>query len=900
MKVRDFMLSRMRQLDWGLLIVIFLPLIALLPTLGDGIPAAADVEVHIHRIHALNLALQDGNLWPRWISYLHLGYGYPIFNFYAPGYAYITAILELLGLPIVTAYHLVQSLAWVIGSVGMYKLAQRFLPNHAAVLAAALWVFAPSRLYEVWWQGSLAQIVAASLIPYLLLGIIKNAKEPSLRAILSIALPYAGLILSHTPMMYISSLYAGVLAAFAPIVYCKTQYNQFLRRWLYIGAGFVLGIGLAAIFLIPILFELRYVNIASGVSGTVNYLVEQFLPINEIFVWPRMIDSTDLYLNFPRSLGLVGGILSGFGIIALAKRKQYLLAVTTGIGLLFTVFMLLDISLPVWLAIPGFANLRFPERLLRIGAVLIGLSGGASMLLLPRQYQKYGMLIGLIAVIMPILPISQPYNIWLKWDNISAYDEILHEQEDRTWGTVSYDEFNPIWGERIFLDVPTNPERYAEDPFHLRVFGRDIAALNWQGLSEENITPNTLQIVTDEARAVRFRQYYFPGWRVTVNGEIAEIYPDEEIGLITVDLPAGEHIVTLDYVGTDIQRFATLISLISVVIVIGLYTIGKPTPAETPESHLIEPRFGVGIIVCVVLFAVINDSVIQPGNWLNYQSPPTEPRSMQTRVDVNFGDEVTLLGYTLHDETIAANQALSIDLYWHVPEAIANNYRPIVQIINLNQSEAWATSSRLQPAAGETSTFPPNRFARDPYTLRLISEDTAPFVGQLMIQMIGEDGSLTLADGSDRLILEPIIRIRAGNSSVSSSWDEPFHFGDIAELRCITVNEENEDIVINLLWNFISTPRQELVVMVHGLDSEEQVVENGDGAPFNGDYPSIYWHEGQTLFERRRLPANAALSDIAVGLYTRETIERLPVTQNGHAIPNNQVVVTLTENSCSR
>ena len=193
------MQERKTTFDWGIIAAILLPLIAILPTWGDGIAAGADVAVHVHRIHAMTLALQDGILWPRWISYLHLGYGYPIFNYYAPGYVYITSLLELTGLPITVAYNLIQTFAWSFGSVGMYLLARRFMPAPAALLAAALWAYAPSRLYEVWWQGSLAQIVAAAFISYLLLGIAKSSYKPKLHDILSIALPFAALILTHTP-----------------------------------------------------------------------------------------------------------------------------------------------------------------------------------------------------------------------------------------------------------------------------------------------------------------------------------------------------------------------------------------------------------------------------------------------------------------------------------------------------------------------------------------------------------------------------------------------------------------------------------------------------------------------------------------------------------------------------
>ncbi|MDQ7025937.1 MAG: 6-pyruvoyl-tetrahydropterin synthase-related protein [Anaerolineae bacterium] len=891
------MQQRLNKFDWGIIAALLLPLIAALLTWGEGIVAGADVTVHVHRIHAMSLALQNGVLWPRWISYLHLGYGYPIFNFYAPGYAYFTALLELVGFSITTAYNLVQTLAWSFGSVGMYLLARRFLPAPAALLAAALWVYAPSRLYEVWWQGSLAQIVSASFMPYLMLGVAKTSREPNLRRISSIALPFAALILTHTPMMYIAALYAAPFAFVAPIWYSNSKFKPILHRWLTIGTGFALGIGLASIFLLPMLVELQYVAISQGINETFNYLNAQFLPISEIFMMPRLLDSTDLYLDFPRTLGLVGGILSLLGMAALIKRKQWGLLLLTVFGLGFTLFMLVQESLFLWLAIPGFANLRFPARLLRMGAVLIGILGGASILLLPKRYQIIGMGFGIVVIVAQIMPIIKPYDVWLNWDNISALDEIEQEATDRTWGTVSYNEFNPIWGATYFLDVPSNPSRYVDNPFQIRVFGRDIAAVNWQGYSQENITDNTLRIITDEARAVRFRQYYFPGWQATVNGEPAEIYPEDELGLITLDLAAGEYIVTLEYVGTVVQKVATALSLISIVIAVALFRLGKSENKSLSVDKLaFKPAMSV--IVSVVIFALFNHTVIQENNWFKYQSSPTQPRYMQTSLNIRFGEDMILLGYTLHGDSITPNDPIQIDLYWHTPNGTETNYRPQVQLLNLTQSAAWAVSNPLQPYAGETSRFTPDYFARDPHVLRLNNADTPPYVGQIMIQLFSPDGALTLPDGSDKLLLDPLIRIETANTKVNNRFD--YQLGDSANLTCASIVADENQFLLDLYWNITGETERELVVMVHGLDESGTLIENGDGAPFGGDYPSILWRDGQTLHETRTLPYNSDIASIAVSLYTRDTTERLSVTDNNTLLPDNQILLPITEYPCSQ
>ncbi|MBZ0288363.1 MAG: hypothetical protein K8I30_12170, partial [Anaerolineae bacterium] len=127
-------------LDKGFLLAALLPLTGILPSFSaDGVIRTADGILHTHRIYAMSTLLAHGNLWPRWVPWFHLGYGYPIFNFYPPGVFYLGGLLGLSGLSIPLAFNLVAALAWILGSVGTYGLARRSLPGAGALLAAMIW-----------------------------------------------------------------------------------------------------------------------------------------------------------------------------------------------------------------------------------------------------------------------------------------------------------------------------------------------------------------------------------------------------------------------------------------------------------------------------------------------------------------------------------------------------------------------------------------------------------------------------------------------------------------------------------------------------------------------------------------------------------------------------------------
>jgi hypothetical protein len=147
-------------------------------------------------------------------------------------------------------------------------------------------------------------------------------------------------------------------------------------------------------------------------------------------------------------------------------------------------------------------------------------------------------------------------------------------------------------------------------------------------------------------------------------------------------------------------------------------------------------------------------------------------------------------------------------------------------------------------------------------------------------------------------LLDPLIYIDTDNAQVNNRLN--YQLGEIANLACASIAVVDNQFSLDLYWHMTGESNRELVVMVHGLDDSGELIENGDGAPFAGNYPSMYWREGQTLHETRTLPYNPAITTIAVSLYTRDTVERLPIIHNDSPLPDNQILLPITENSCSQ
>ena len=90
--------EELRPRDKGIWLALVIPVIGLLPMFGEGLANGADAPFHAHRIFALARLIEAGDLYPRWAPYFHLGYGYPVFTYYAPGATHIERLAASAGL----------------------------------------------------------------------------------------------------------------------------------------------------------------------------------------------------------------------------------------------------------------------------------------------------------------------------------------------------------------------------------------------------------------------------------------------------------------------------------------------------------------------------------------------------------------------------------------------------------------------------------------------------------------------------------------------------------------------------------------------------------------------------------------------------------------------------------
>jgi uncharacterized membrane protein len=140
--------SSRRAWDPHLVVLVLATVLTIYPLLPPGIPSTADGPLHLIRLVELDAVLRSGVLYPRWAPDLALGYGYPIFNYYAPLFYYLAEIPHLLGASFELAVKLTIDASFLLYALGTYWWTRPFLGAAPATVAAIAYLYFPFRFHE--------------------------------------------------------------------------------------------------------------------------------------------------------------------------------------------------------------------------------------------------------------------------------------------------------------------------------------------------------------------------------------------------------------------------------------------------------------------------------------------------------------------------------------------------------------------------------------------------------------------------------------------------------------------------------------------------------------------------------------------------------------------------------
>ena len=230
-----------------------------IPFFFFGTPSGHDVEFHLYSWLEVLAQWKHGICFPRWASLAHFAYGEPRFVFYPPASWTLGALLSAIFPWTVTASIYI----WIVlvaAGASMFLLARRWLDRRAAIFAATLYLANPYHLVIVYWRSAFAELLASCLLPLLLLCVLK-AVDDSRRAIVPLALVLAAAWLTNAPAAVMIHYSLALLLAFF-------AWKRRSPRILFVAAAAVgLGASLSAFYLLPAIYEQRWINIAQALSA---------------------------------------------------------------------------------------------------------------------------------------------------------------------------------------------------------------------------------------------------------------------------------------------------------------------------------------------------------------------------------------------------------------------------------------------------------------------------------------------------------------------------------------------------------------------------------------------------------------------------------------------------------
>jgi non-canonical purine NTP pyrophosphatase (RdgB/HAM1 family) len=521
-------------------------LLAIAPFFWRGSPSGHDFEFHMFSWMEVLGQWKDGIAYPRWAALAHWGYGEARFLFYPPASWTLGATLGAT-LPwkmVPGAY------CWIVltlAGAAMYRLARDWFPPPDALFAAVFYALNPYHLLIIYWRSAYAELLAAALLPLLLLCLLR-LKQSGFRPTLWLSLTLAAAWLTNLPAAVMIHYSAAGLATLLAVQ--KRSWRPLLQTVLAI----VLGAGLASFYLLPAIYEQGWINLSEvlspGVRPQDNFIFTTIAdPDHNRF---NLLVSTIAFTEIgvlvfaiwlSRQTKRVGTAAPGCAARSATAVSGHIPWTPLSAWGAVTALFMLSVSNVLWQHLPKLRFVQLPFRwLLCMNAALA--------MLLPMAAKRWTSRILPSAVLFAVV-LFAGYRLqppW--WDMASDIREMSDALADGT-GYEGSDEY-----------VPAGADPYELNKSLPRVSNEMGAAvpnemLRWRR-TEKHFTVHTAA-----PQNLVVRLFGYPAWEAVVNGRPIETQRTDVTGLIVIPIAAGDNDVQIHFRRTIDRVVGNVVSLIS-------------------------------------------------------------------------------------------------------------------------------------------------------------------------------------------------------------------------------------------------------------------------------------------------------------------------------------------------
>jgi 6-pyruvoyl-tetrahydropterin synthase-like protein len=482
-----------------------------------GTPSGHDVEFHLYSWLEVLSQWKQGIIYPRWAALAHFSYGEPRFIFYPPASWILGATLSAI-FPWTLVASIYIWLVLVAAGASMFLLARQWFDRRDATYAAVLYAVNPYHLAIVYWRSAFAELLASALLPLLLL-LLLRASEKGRRITVLLALVLASAWLINAPAAVMIHYSLGLLMV-------VIAWQRRSPRVLLVGStAVILGAALAAFYLVPAVFEQRWVNIAQAVSAGSRP--------SDNFLFVHTTDAVHDAFNRLISWIALAEIVLTIAAAWLARtwrgrnRELWYALATWAVACGVLMF---SVTNPLWDVLPKLRFMQFPWRwLLCLGIPFTLLTAMG----VRRWTSRLALYLATLVVLAFVWQHFQPP--W--WDKAAD----LREMQDNIATGAGYE------GTDEYTPVGADPSSVDKDALRVTVDGPAHAAIR---VSEWNVENKLFTAEMSAPENLVLRLFNYPAWRVEVNGRRVQAGAREGTGQMTVPVEAGANRVQIAFIRT--------------------------------------------------------------------------------------------------------------------------------------------------------------------------------------------------------------------------------------------------------------------------------------------------------------------------------------------------------------
>ena len=525
----------------AILVVVAFASLLILPIAVWGIPEGGDLANHYRAAIPFYESLQSGNLYPGWLAESNAGYGDPRFRFYPPGFYFLLAAFKMF-VGWYGATVLAFALLSIAGSLGVYFWTRNFLPPPQAMLAGMLYAVAPYHLNELYQASLLSEYAGCAVLPFVFGFIDRVCTNRRLVDVAGLGASYALLILSNLPLAVIGSLSALLFGIF------RADRRVLAQTFLRLGVGVVLGLVASAFFWVRMVSELSWIK-GGGVDPKPYYDYR----FNFLFSSDALTNRNTWYANL-LALTTIAFLLPA--IVLIRKDRRYIpIAVVT----LFSFFMALPLSKPIWAIIPKLSEVQFPWRWLAVvsltGSVLLAASASRWIELFKSRIRPLH-LVPLLGLILSLGFVTTQVVWEAHYLTRRQFDDFLPTMR----GAVSFKDWLPVSARQI-IELPKMSANVESQ-------SRQITTEAW--------TPEYRRFSLSDGpgEEVRVKTFHYPNWIATAGGVPLQVRSSPD-GVMLVTIPSGPTTVDLRFREPQKVRVAGLVSGLSWIFILAIIILNR-------------------------------------------------------------------------------------------------------------------------------------------------------------------------------------------------------------------------------------------------------------------------------------------------------------------------------------